>query len=222
MKIGTCPSKCDRKDLMHAIESTFGRVIISKMKGDFFRLKVQLDAQKSLRRGVFVTIGTQGKTMVSFKYENLPNFCFGCWRMGHKIKDYCAIPAVDREKSEDELPYSLTFKAKLNLIGKESLKFGFSNKKLMKQRFYTGLDNTTKEVTDSVSKDDPIDRILTVKDRSKMIETFGKVLIDIGTPVLAHNCEESGEIRIPTIKDTDLKLMAFTTIIIDDEQNVES
>ncbi|KAK5844657.1 hypothetical protein PVK06_000797 [Gossypium arboreum] len=48
---GPCPPECDKKDLMHAVGSTFGSVIRSEIKGEFCRLKVNLDVQKPLRRG---------------------------------------------------------------------------------------------------------------------------------------------------------------------------
>lgn len=35
IKVSPCLSKCGRKDLMHAIETTFGGVIRSKIKGKF-------------------------------------------------------------------------------------------------------------------------------------------------------------------------------------------
>ncbi|KAK5812430.1 hypothetical protein PVK06_027860 [Gossypium arboreum] len=35
MKVGPCPPECDKKDLMHAIGSTFGGVIRSDIKGEF-------------------------------------------------------------------------------------------------------------------------------------------------------------------------------------------
>ncbi|MFQ6668961.1 hypothetical protein Gotur_034402 [Gossypium turneri] len=43
------------KDLMHAIGSTFGGVLQSEIKGDDCQLKVQLDIQKPLRRGIFIS-----------------------------------------------------------------------------------------------------------------------------------------------------------------------
>lgn len=48
LKIGPCPSKCDKKDLMHAMSSTFGVVMRYEIKGDFYRLCVSLNVQKPL------------------------------------------------------------------------------------------------------------------------------------------------------------------------------
>ncbi|MBA0701591.1 hypothetical protein Goari_027276 [Gossypium aridum] len=37
--------------------------------------------------------------------HNLPNFCFGCGRMGHVAKDCTKISNLGVEKLEDDLPY---------------------------------------------------------------------------------------------------------------------
>lgn len=54
LKVGLCPFECGFKDLMQAIEVTFGGVIRAKSKGDYWRICVQLNVQKPLRRGIFV------------------------------------------------------------------------------------------------------------------------------------------------------------------------
>ncbi|MBA0721345.1 hypothetical protein Golax_008900, partial [Gossypium laxum] len=61
LKIGLCPPECDKKDLMHAIGSTFGGVIRSEVKRDFFQLRVQLDVRKPLRRGIFISADKKKK-----------------------------------------------------------------------------------------------------------------------------------------------------------------
>ncbi|MBA0576238.1 hypothetical protein Golob_024300 [Gossypium lobatum] len=55
--IGPCPLECNKKDLTHAVGSTFGGVIKSEVKGEFCRLRVQLDVQRLLRRGIFISTG---------------------------------------------------------------------------------------------------------------------------------------------------------------------
>ncbi|MBA0696015.1 hypothetical protein Goari_002603, partial [Gossypium aridum] len=79
----------------------------SEDKGKFCRLKIKIDVQKPLRRGIFVNTGNQDKP-------------------------------EEREKVEDEQPYSVALKAESNLLGKESQRFGSVTKKSMKQRYYTG------------------------------------------------------------------------------------
>lgn len=77
--------ECDKKDLMYAIGPTFGGLIRLEVKGDFCRLKIQLDVQKPLRKRIFVSTENQEKFWTAFKYENLANFCFECGRMGHRV-----------------------------------------------------------------------------------------------------------------------------------------
>ncbi|MBA0600244.1 hypothetical protein Gorai_006439 [Gossypium raimondii] len=57
---------------------------------------------------------------------------------------------IEREKRDDEYPYSMALKAESNLIGKESLQFRFSTKRIMKQCFYTGANEV--EMGDVLSK----------------------------------------------------------------------
>ncbi|MBA0677894.1 hypothetical protein Goari_019274, partial [Gossypium aridum] len=66
---------------------TFGGVIKSEINGDLCRLRIKLDVQKPLHRGIFVSIDNQWKSWISFKYEKLLIFYFGCGRMGHGFKD---------------------------------------------------------------------------------------------------------------------------------------
>lgn len=58
LKVGPCPPECDRKELMHAIGSTFGGVIRFEIKGEFSRIRVMMDVQKPPRRGIFVLTGS--------------------------------------------------------------------------------------------------------------------------------------------------------------------
>ncbi|KAH1073352.1 hypothetical protein J1N35_025680 [Gossypium stocksii] len=46
----SCLPEYDKKDLLHAIGVTFGRVIRSEISVDSCRLRINLDVQKSLRR----------------------------------------------------------------------------------------------------------------------------------------------------------------------------
>ncbi|MBA0686859.1 hypothetical protein Goari_014435 [Gossypium aridum] len=59
VKVGPCPPKCDQKDLIHAIGSTFGGVLRSKVKGDFCKIKVQMNVQKPSRKGIFILTESQ-------------------------------------------------------------------------------------------------------------------------------------------------------------------
>lgn len=57
IKIGPCLPEFDKKDLLHAIGVTFGGVLKSEVNGEFCRLRIKLNVQKPLRRGIFVSIG---------------------------------------------------------------------------------------------------------------------------------------------------------------------
>ncbi|MFQ6654082.1 hypothetical protein Gotur_025197, partial [Gossypium turneri] len=83
IRIGPCLPEFDKKDLLHAIGVTFGGVIRSEIFGEFCCLRIKLNVQKPLRRGIFVSTDNGNKFWIPFKYEKLPTFCFGCGRLGH-------------------------------------------------------------------------------------------------------------------------------------------
>ncbi|MBA0881194.1 hypothetical protein Goshw_017120, partial [Gossypium schwendimanii] len=87
VKIGPCLPEFDKKDLLHAIGVTYGGVLRSEIMGEFCRLRIKLNVQKPLRRGIFVSTGTGHKCWIPFKYEKLPTFCFGSGRVGHEIDE---------------------------------------------------------------------------------------------------------------------------------------
>lgn len=63
--------------------------------GRFLRLKASLDLKKPLKRGT--KLNFQGRDIwVDFKYEQLPNFCFTCGRIGHQLKA-CEDEDVDAD-----------------------------------------------------------------------------------------------------------------------------
>lgn len=144
LKVGPCPPKCDKKDLIYVVGSTFDGVIRVEEKDDFSRIKVLLNMMKPLQCGIFVS-------WISFKYEALPNFCFGCGRVGHGVKECEDTPLKNRMKEEDEMPYSVALRVESTIIGNESFKFELLSKKLMKQYNYTGnaasIDSAEEEIT---------------------------------------------------------------------------
>lgn len=83
LKVDPCPSECDRKDLMHAIGSSFESILGVESKGDFFRIRVTLDVRDPLRRDIFIKSNDACKSWIPFNYEKLLSFCFGCERMAH-------------------------------------------------------------------------------------------------------------------------------------------
>ncbi|MBA0550147.1 hypothetical protein Golob_021117 [Gossypium lobatum] len=121
IKIGPCSPEFDKKDLLHAIGVTFGGVIRSEIIGEFCRLRIELNVQKPLRRGIFVSTGNGNKCWIPFKYEKLPTFCFGCGRVGHGLHECTELTPTEKNRIREDPPYSLALKAESYLIGRESL-----------------------------------------------------------------------------------------------------
>lgn len=56
--------------------------------GESLRIKILMDITKSLRRGVWIELGENQESLwIQAKYERLPDFCYGCGRIGHIIKE---------------------------------------------------------------------------------------------------------------------------------------
>lgn len=56
--------------------------------GDSLRIRVKINVRKPLRRGTFIKIGSQGEEeWVEMRFEKLPDFSYGCGRMGHITRD---------------------------------------------------------------------------------------------------------------------------------------
>ncbi|KAA3464777.1 Exo_endo_phos domain-containing protein [Gossypium australe] len=122
---------------MHAIGSTFGGILRSEINDDVCRFRVNLDVQKPLRRGIFVSSENNIKSWIPFKFEKLPIFCFGCGRLDHGINDCLLINPAEKEKVREDPPYTIALKAEPKVVGRESLKFNSFAKKLSLQRTYT-------------------------------------------------------------------------------------
>ncbi|MFQ6634406.1 hypothetical protein Gotur_011216 [Gossypium turneri] len=83
----------------------------SEIRGEFCRLRIQLNVQKPLRRGIFVSTGNGNKCWIPFKYEKLPTFCFGCGKLGHGLLDCTSITPAEKIRIREDPPYSLALKA---------------------------------------------------------------------------------------------------------------
>lgn len=56
--------------------------------GSFLRVKVRIDIRRPLMRGTMLEDDDGGGHIwCPFEYEFLPNFCFGCGRLGHVERD---------------------------------------------------------------------------------------------------------------------------------------
>ncbi|MFQ6631371.1 hypothetical protein Gotur_009125 [Gossypium turneri] len=147
MKIDPNFPEFDKKDLLHAIGASFGGVLRSEINEDFCRLRVNLDVQRPLRRGIFVSMDAVNKVWVPFKYENLPMFCFGYGRMGHGLSNCIQLPLERKSKISENPPFSIALKAESKLLGKE-IKFNtLIKKKVGAQCSYTRGENVTQKST---------------------------------------------------------------------------
>lgn len=67
-----------------------------KCVGKFMRVRVSSDITKPLRRVAKVRLGDHGPILwADLRYEKLPDFCFGCGRLGHSVKE-CTTEGVDK------------------------------------------------------------------------------------------------------------------------------
>ncbi|MBA0730113.1 hypothetical protein Golax_023351 [Gossypium laxum] len=186
IKIGPCLPEFDKKDLLHAVGVTFGGVIRSEISGEFCRLRIQLNVQKPLRRGIFVSTGNGNKCWIPFKYEKLPTFCFGCGKLGHGLQDYTSITPAEKIRIREDPPYSLALKAELNLLGKESLKFNALSKKLQVQCSYTGVVNSEQrsDMMEGVQEDAWLETLEAGLQIQQNEETNGKTTKNRNTNIL--------------------------------------
>lgn len=92
--------------------------------------------RKSSYGGVFISLREQGKVWLPFKYENLPQLCFGCGRMGHGLQDCMVCNKMVKGITIDYYPFSIALRAESNAVGKESLQFHSQAIKSMVQCSY--------------------------------------------------------------------------------------
>nr|POE65821.1 hypothetical protein CFP56_13906 [Quercus suber] len=62
----------------------------------YMRIKVDVQLEKPLRRGGFVSSPESGKHWVYFKYVRIPTLWFRCGRIGHDVK-HCSNAAIGHE-----------------------------------------------------------------------------------------------------------------------------
>ncbi|KAI8003399.1 hypothetical protein LOK49_LG08G00886 [Camellia lanceoleosa] len=55
--------------------------------GRTLRIRVEINIDKPLRRGLKLALGGQESVWIMLQYERLPNFCFHCGLLGHSVRD---------------------------------------------------------------------------------------------------------------------------------------
>ncbi|MBA0601165.1 hypothetical protein Gorai_004351, partial [Gossypium raimondii] len=113
-------------------------VIRSEISGEWCRLKINLNVHKPLRRGVFVSSDNRNQWWISFKYEKLPLFCFGCGRMGHGLLECSVLSTAEKSNIKEDPPYTMVLKVESKFVGKEVIKFNDFVKKDRAQCSYIG------------------------------------------------------------------------------------
>jgi len=93
------PGKKQTTSFAHLLASNFGD-FVSCDEATMFGVdkalcfRADIDISKPLHRGIRVTVA--GKAMwIRFKFVKLPDFCYGCGRLGHTLKDYEIVVAED-------------------------------------------------------------------------------------------------------------------------------
>lgn len=105
-----------------------------------------LNVKKNLRRGIFFISDVGVKTWVPFKYENLSVFCYGCGTIGYNLQECVSVSPTLNDSSKKEFPFYLALKAESNMVGRESLHLGVSNRRQIKQCSYEGNKESKEDV----------------------------------------------------------------------------
>lgn len=62
----------------------------------FIRIRATVDTRNGLKAGCFITRDDDSRSLVLFKYERLPEFCYVCGKIDHTTKA-CPNPRTDDE-----------------------------------------------------------------------------------------------------------------------------
>lgn len=69
--------------------------------GESLRVKIMIDITKPLHRGIWIEPGENVDSLwIQAKYERLPDFCYGCGRIGHVVKDCPHLSEGEKQETE--------------------------------------------------------------------------------------------------------------------------
>lgn len=108
VRIYDLPFTGRNNETLKQIGSRIGEVLeIDKEMSDGMtrsvRLKIEIQLDKPLKRGIKVRIGKADPVGVTISYERLPSFCYCCGKLGHTHKDCDKTEEADI--AEDDMPY---------------------------------------------------------------------------------------------------------------------
>uniref|UniRef100_A0A803QGZ0 RNase H type-1 domain-containing protein n=1 Tax=Cannabis sativa TaxID=3483 RepID=A0A803QGZ0_CANSA len=122
------PFMCKSYDLARFIAMEIGDLIevdkdtIKEGTGPYLRLRVLMDVNLPIRRGMNIKLIRMGREFVKwidFKYERLPDFCFFCGKLDHK-KKFCVafLQRCDELLTEPLCPYNILLRGKEKITDK--------------------------------------------------------------------------------------------------------
>ncbi|KAL2932982.1 Protein lin-28-like protein A [Bienertia sinuspersici] len=89
---------------------------------NFMRIKVMIDFDKPLRRGIKIAINSNTSKWVDIKYERLGDFCYNCGKLGHVDRE-CTMMQGDYDKPNNMVykcgPWLRASPLKRNRVSKE-------------------------------------------------------------------------------------------------------
>lgn len=119
------PFACFSREVAAEIGSILGQVCqidleeeVDQCRGGTLRVKIQIDATKPLKRGIFLSSEDSTEDRwIPITYEKLPDFCYGCGLLGHTLKE-CEGSNHDGSPVE-ELPYGAWLREPVLLKARE-------------------------------------------------------------------------------------------------------
>lgn len=160
--------------VMQEVGNQVGKYICScpsNYKGvwrEYMRIRVQMDITKPIRRRMKIRKSGNEWSWITFKYENIPTFCFICGIIGHSDK-FCS-KLFDTPENAIIRPYGAWMRAQLrkqnNLVGSRWLRNGEEFKAVAGARESGGKQNPVPEEVVQTESSSP-EKVVTDNDSNK-------------------------------------------------------